>query len=396
MKKLSNNDFKNLDEIRIDILKQRIANCEDIELLESLEIPNALLSYERYKRLLILKDKPFKEAQFITIGQTNCNIVSLMVYKDGYIRPINNNSINKVKSLLNFDFNVIFNNDRFDGASFELALYMAGYCLKNNRTVKDHLVFSGVIHQNKVLTAYFDKKQKCAQKANKKLIGNISLEKAVIQSLNPKSLIIWASKDTLNVAFEPVMVGELKKRGWKNAIIKAASQIPPGCSIAFRCPATFAFGVGAKLGSTYSYEVLHFANGQYQGFTTSRKLKEIDGNTSLLEIEGNIGKIVNLTIHIASHQPGFAPVDESNVLVKTKTTGNIPISEYEEIVRQINNCINNIRKQNIVEHFNIVLSMPVAMAFALGWAVGKFIPASVYQYFVTDNKYCKVFDVNRL
>jgi len=400
MNKLTNEDFTNLNDIRINILKKRLASCDDIELLESLTIEHPELSYERYKRLLVLKGKAFREAQFVTIGQSGCSIVSLMVFNENdYATPFSKSilsSINKIKNMLESDFNVAFSFDNFDGASFELALYIAAYCLKYDRTIKDNIVFSGIINQDTIETPYFSKKQACVKKNKKRLIGNMSLQNALLESLNPKSLIIWASKEKPNTDLEPIIVGELPKRSWKNIISKTASKIVPNARLAFRCPATFAFGLAAKLGSNHSYTVLHYALGSYYDIEISRILKEVNENIELLEVDGVVNsKTINLTIHLASHQPSFAPVDGANILIKSKTIGNIAIESYVQITRQINNYINILRKQG-AEYFNIVISAPVAIAFMLGWAVGKFLPASLWQYFTKDSQYYKVFDVNKL
>ncbi|PMP65195.1 SAVED domain-containing protein [Desulfurella multipotens] len=388
----------NLNPKRLEILKEQIKNSHDIETLRNIPENYRSIYYCAKKRLFELENIAFKETEFVAIGNSKNKLIKIIVFK---AKNPNNHYTKKIKELLKFDFDAIFNDENFDGDSYNLAMYVAAYALMHNKNIKENYCFSGIIDESlKIKTPGLQEKQKYANSKNKILIGeNLNLHEILNQVFMPDRKLILARNEQLSVpGFKVLNVGNLPKIDWTSTIKQAAKFIEPFDEVAFNCPASFAFGIGAYLGSIYPYKVLHFQSGQYlQALDTDRELKTIDYNFSELVINTleSAPKELNILLHFASHEP-TAPTNKPTIKIEAKVKGNIPIENYKETTRQINNAINYLKRQYQFKKVNLVLSMPVAMAFALGCAIGKFLNASVYHYFFDSGSYFKVFNLSDL
>lgn len=395
--------LNNLNSHRKKILKDQISQTNNIQELNQIPSNISDLYYLAQKRLLELENKEYKEAEFVVIGnnQNNTKLIKLLVYDS----PKQNIYTRKIKQLLNYNFDVLFEDADFAGDSYQLALYIAAYALCYKMKIKENLVFSGALKGGSFVTEKYDEKNNFCSKLNKQLIGGeLSITEVVKQSFYPRKILIWASKEKKYYPeFQLIDIGLLPKKSWVSKIKNTKEKINPNDYLAFNGPSVFAFGLGAALGSNYSYTILQFNNGEYkEAITTSRYLKTIDNKTDKIEITEN--NVINNTecdilLHFASHAPKNPTTNQNfkqNIVIKSKVTGNISLEDYTEYVRQINVALNQIKEKYHFKTINLVLSMPVAMAFALGWAVGKFLNANLYNYFPNTASYYKVFNLTKL
>jgi hypothetical protein len=391
----------NLNNKRREILIEQIKNTHDVESLNKIPKSEDLLYYCAQKRLLELYNKPYKEAEFVGVGNRQNKFIKLLVF-EGNSEDIR---IKKIKDFLKCTFDVVFDDNNFAGDSYQLAMYVAVYALIYDRNIKENLVFSGEFKTDHFYTSKFEEKNNFCTKNKKQLIGGefLSITEVIGKSFKPRKVLIWAKDDDSKtpVGFKRIKIGTLPKQSWVNIIKKTASEILPDDYLALNGPSTFAFGLGAELGSTRSYTFLNFdySTGDYTSpIRATRNLKEINDKIDKININlDNItDKNINILFYFASHAPK-PPTNKQYIYIEAKDKkGFIPLEEYGEIVRQINSAINMIKMQYKLDSFNLVFSMPVGMAFLLGWAVGKFLNADVYNYFPDTDQYCKVFNLNEL
>lgn len=390
--------LNNLNPGKLSILIEQISQSNNIEELKSIPKDKPCVYYYSQKRLFEIEGMPFKETEFVAIGNKQNKLIKVMVFEG---KNSTNPYVKKISKLLKFDFDTIFDDLNFEGDSYNLALYIAAYALLHSKNIKENYCFSGVIDEAlNITTPSFKEKQKFANSKNKIMLGeNLSLHEILRETFYPDRKIILAKEEDLILpGFKVLKIGFLQKDDWTSIIKKTAKFIEPEDEIAFNCPSSFSFGLGAYLGSLYFYKVLHFQAGKYeQALITSRYLKAIDYNFNDLIISQpeSQSSEYNILFHFASHEP-LPPTQNPTIKIETKIKGNISSNDYEEITHQINNAINYLKREYKFEKVNLVFSMPVDMAFALGCAVGKFLNASIYHYFFESGSYFKVFDLNAL
>jgi hypothetical protein len=391
----------NLNNKRREILVEQIKNAHDVESLKKIPKSEDLLYYCAQKRLLELNNKPYKEAEFVVVGNGQNKFIKLLVF-EGNSEDIRTK---KIKDFLKCTFDVVFDDNNFAGDSYQLAMYAAVYALIYDRNIIENLVFSGGLKTDHFYTSKFEEKNNFCTKNKKQLIGGefLSITEVISKSFELRKVLIWAKDDDSKIpdGFKIIKIGILPKESWVNIIKETASKILPDDYLALNGPSTFAFGLGAELGSTRSYTFLNFdySTGDYTyPITATRNLKEINDKSDKININPDkiTDKNINILFYFASHAPK-PPTNKQNIIIEAKDKkGFIPLEEYEEIVRQINSAINMIKMQYKFDSLNLVFSMPVGMAFLLGWAVGKFLNADVYNYFPDTDQYCKVFNLNEL
>jgi len=392
----------NLNNKRREILIEQIKNTHDVESLKKIPKSEDLLYYCAQKRLLELYNKPYKEAEFVVVGNRQNKFIKLLVF-EGNSEDIRTK---KIKDFLKCTFDVVFDDNNFAGDSYQLAMYAAVYALIYDRNIIENLVFSGELKTDHFYTSKFEEKNNFCTKNKKQLIGGefLSITEVKGKSFKPRKVLIWAKDDDSEtpVGFKIIKIGILPKESWVNIIKETASKILPDDYLALNGPSTFAFGLGAELGSTRSYTFLNYSTGDYTSpITATRNLKEINNKIDKINIDdtnvdNTANKNINILFYFASHAPK-PPTNKQNIIIEAKDKkGFIALEEYGEIVRQINNAINMIKMRYKFDSFNLVFSMPVGMAFLLGWAVGKFLNADVYNYFPDTSQYYKVFNLKEL
>ena len=97
----------NLNNKRREILIEQIKNTHDVESLKKIPKSEDLLYYCAQKRLLELYNKPYKEAEFVVVGNRQNKFIKLFVF-EGNSEDIR---AKKIKDFLKCTFDVVFDDN---------------------------------------------------------------------------------------------------------------------------------------------------------------------------------------------------------------------------------------------------------------------------------------------
>lgn len=176
-------------------------------------------------------------------------------------------------------------------------------------------------------------------------------------------------------------------------------------------PAALAMGIGALLGSRNRYVLYHYQGSGGKLYhpvlrvETTRELKTQINHYKSINVEGieEVKGEVFVSLYLAGHDPrgAVARLAEgkraSMVSVTGKFEGAIPIeNDWLNIAKEISSLMLDLSARKEVKRLHVFLSLPVVISFAVGSALGKFVPASVYNWFPSENSYCEVLRLEEL
>ncbi len=159
--------------------------------------------------------------------------------------------------------------------------------------------------------------------------------------------------------------------------------------IAMNAPSALAFALGAVFGSQKPFVFYHYQNGNYKPIRVEnvRSLKERLTEYKHIDhqLEGE-GKELVVAFAIAHHDPVASVkeftqgMDSTLLVVRHKSSGNVPVEEMFEVAKESASLIQDLRSDKDYESFHFFLSVPVPVAFMVGVAFGCYNPGYVYNY----------------
>jgi len=188
--------------------------------------------------------------------------------------------------------------------------------------------------------------------------------------------------------------------------------------IAFATPASLAMGFGIKLGTKKPVILYHYQSDKYVpviDLSSAETIRIVKGMKEIEKIKYEIKNIQNtedvaVEIRLASHNltsdvENYLKANNKDyaiVNIQTLNAGNLPLpekNEWAEYISEIYTLLNDLKNQYHINRYHIFLSTPVAIAFALGMAIGHFWDTYIYNYnpkAEIKNKYFKVLEGKNL
>lgn len=176
-------------------------------------------------------------------------------------------------------------------------------------------------------------------------------------------------------------------------------------------PASLALGFGATFGSKHRIIAYQFIDSEYQPvLDLSHDIRRIkatrDGGNQYVqtEIPATLSENTAITFDLASH-----PVtgDTSSYLesigskmpiveVKNMYGGNFKEPDWSGLVQEIYNLLTLISATKEVKLIHLFQSMPVALAFGVGAALGTFTPITLYNWETQQLTYHPVLELHEI
>ncbi|OPX35834.1 hypothetical protein B1H10_00355 [candidate division KSB1 bacterium 4484_188] len=215
---------------------------------------------------------------------------------------------------------------------------------------------------------------------------------------------------------------------WKTTITKIenkfwrlAERIPGRKTYHFfmNGPATLAFAMGATIGSRNEYVFYHYmpASGRnpYHDIINFEKSDSPEGHHKLKtkikkykmihasgedKLNGMPRRDVLVALYLAGHSPVGDVTERSKqsglplIVIQSKFKGTIPLDQdWILLSQEVSSVLLDIAGRENVERLHLFLSVPLPIAFCVGSAMGKFVRATVYNYFPGLGGYEKVFNL---
>jgi len=375
---------------------------------------------------------------FPAVGNSHSCIVQGIAVPgaDNVCSPWLNVKADSVKNLIKEGFLLCFDR-KFQGNSFQASLAYS-LLFKN---VPEGFMLSGKVDEKGNFTAdRVKEKEELVRKRGFKLIteGNIFKIHEVLSGENVtvpfvvstgtppiRSFCKSANIDIKTLvkvfglsadAFSLELPAHLPPSNWRRFVNEFSQKVEnlkkvvanPFLHVGLRTPASLAFGMGASLGTgKIPVAVYHYENGRYFRVadlsTNSRKIKLRRKHLKLIGVEEltgiSSGQAV-IAIQIASHETfKRAKLFAENIkadyfYISAKNyKGAIPLDvDWTEVVSEVYSILNSIYDKGY-EKMHIVMSVPVAIAFLLGMAVGNYWHVIVYNYFRDSGGYEPVLNV---
>jgi hypothetical protein len=199
-------------------------------------------------------------------------------------------------------------------------------------------------------------------------------------------------------------------------LIKAKLKGPEIFHILLKCRIALAFGLGATVG-TWSGIILH----QEISAGDFKPVIYLD-NKAALPYHHNIHTIKNkpelpykfiqptipeelttptlVALHLASHDPGpYVKKEAKNqnlscVIIDNTYNNTLTEEDWFQPAQEVASVLRQLREQT--DELRIYASCPIALAFAIGMALGNQFPASIFHWFAEDNTYHFVLKLNKL
>lgn len=182
-------------------------------------------------------------------------------------------------------------------------------------------------------------------------------------------------------------------------------------------PSTLALALGATIGSRSEYVFYHYMAGSgnnpyHRVIDFSREefregshiLKTAVPEYRLIRVRGleKLGRTRKrealAAIHLAAHNPSGDVEKRARaegrpaIFIDSDFGGTIPLEQdWVALSREISSVILQASARANIDRLHLFLSLPLPIAFALGSALGKFVRATVYNYFTPPGEYAGVF-----
>jgi hypothetical protein len=187
-------------------------------------------------------------------------------------------------------------------------------------------------------------------------------------------------------------------------------------------PSTLSLALGATMGSRNEFTFYHYMPGTGSNpyhplidfkvaevsvgpHILKSRVKELE----FIRVSGveNIDKNKNSEALVAIYVAGHNPISDVSkrsketgipmVTIESRYEGTIPLEvDWIRISSEISSVLLNIAGNESIDRLHLFLSMPLALAFCVGTALGKFVRATVYNYFPNPGKYFEVFKLEEL
>jgi hypothetical protein len=208
---------------------------------------------------------------------------------------------------------------------------------------------------------------------------------------------------------------------WRNLIENAErnihrfSDVIPGekiYHIFIYGPASLALGLGAAFGSKRKVVVYQYLNGDYKPVINLmqdvRRIKQVTDNTEYKYIRVSYPRFFTpdlaVVLDMASHSArgdAEAYLQQNNqqmelVHVANTYGGNLTEDDWVKVVQEIYSVFHYLQSKKEVARLHVFHSMPVALAFGVGMALGNFVPVTIYNWEASEGKYYPVLKLNEV
>jgi hypothetical protein len=342
-------------------------------------------------------------------------------------------ALETVKAFLKSEVAVLFEKTGFDGNSFQAPL---AYALHAGG-IPDGIMLTGELEADGDFSAdRIAEKRKLARKEKRFLIweGNVGELSDFLkrEEVELPYLIATASSTPIQATFsrfeKAAGVRSVRGLDWKRLSVELPQELPPDnwlkfvktavenlkeltylpmvfkLHLAFKGPAALALGIGSALGAgKWSVALYHYQGGRYHRVIDGAVgIKNIPREFSRLsfreEAEGREKALLALEIagrEIESRARELARKIDADFFCAKGGTIPLQPSEWERTAAEAYRALNEVYSRGYRE-INIVLSLPVPVAFSLGMAVGNLWPVKVWHHFSGENPYRPVLELNRI
>jgi len=446
---LSNGKIKAAVEL-LKGFKDGKTELEREELLYALRSPEPKVAYWAVKALLVRNPSLMEELldvkkvsravefDFPVVGGKR-ELIRAVAFKSS--RTMTNKkdaSLFEVESFLNSKVAVFFEETEFVGSSFQAPLAYALY----GQGFPQSLLLSGSLNPNGDFEAErAEEKRKIALKNARFLVwkGNVK----ELHSLFSKELVNLPlfialgerekNRKSLELLKETYSLDCVKGIDWERLIIPLPERLPAGdwlpfvratrevflellyfpsslsLHIALKTPSALAFGSGIALGAVkLKVAIYHYEGGNYHRvinlLDSPRKIKKRVRELELLNIKSEErGKdVAVVALQIASHETegkGRQLAEELGAdffYIEAVDKGALPLKGWEKLVAEAYEALNRIYSTKNYKEINLLMSVPVPVAFALGMAVGSYWPIKVWHFFKELNGYSPVLEAREV
>lgn len=177
-------------------------------------------------------------------------------------------------------------------------------------------------------------------------------------------------------------------------------------------PASLALGLGAVFGCKHKTVIYQLHDGQYRPAIdlreNLRRIKQplIEQKYKYITVSHpqSFTQDIVLVLDMASH-PARGYVEEyinqqgwdmEVVGVVNTYGGNLTEDDWTPVVQEIYSVFNQLQAKKDITNIHLFHSMPVALAFGLGIALGNFVPVTVYNWEASEKAYQPVLKLNEL
>ena len=177
-------------------------------------------------------------------------------------------------------------------------------------------------------------------------------------------------------------------------------------------PASLALGLGAVFGCKHKTVIYQLHDGQYRPAIdlreNLRRIKRplIEQKYKYITVSHpqRFTQDIALVLDMASH-PARGYVEEyihqqgwnmEVVGVVNTYGGNLMEDDWTPVVQEIYSVFNQLQAKKDITNIHLFHSMPVALAFGLGIALGNFVPVTVYNWVAPEKTYQPVLKLNEL
>jgi hypothetical protein len=208
---------------------------------------------------------------------------------------------------------------------------------------------------------------------------------------------------------------EVQEFQHKLDLIKAKLKGPEIFHIFLKCRIALAFGLGAVVG-TWSNVILHQEiPGEFKPVIYLDNKTGLPYHHAIHTIKNRVEppyKFIQPTIperlttptlvalHLASHDPSpYVKMEAENqnlscVIIDNKYNNTLTEEDWFQPAQEVASVLRKLREQT--DELKIYASCPIALAFAIGMALGDQFPASILHFFAEDNTYHFVLKLNKL
>ena len=159
--------------------------------------------------------------------------------------------------------------------------------------------------------------------------------------------------------------------------------------IAINGASALGFSLGAVFGSQKPFVFYHFQDGRYIPIkvenvrSLKERLREYRHIDYYLEDEGKDLVVVFAFAHhdpVASVKEFTKDMDSTLLVIRHKSSGNVPVKEMFDVARESASLIQDVRTDRNFGSYHFFLSTPVSIAFMVGVAFGCYNPGYIYNY----------------
>ncbi|WP_456342258.1 SAVED domain-containing protein [Thermovibrio sp.] len=383
------------------------------------------------------------EFEFPVVGSKNKMVKAIAFKSSKEVKNKKDASLEPVKEFLNSEVAVFFEETNFSGSSFQapLAYALLAGGIPEKVAISGKLESSGDFIADRV-----KEKRKLARKLRKFLIwkGNVKELHTLLSQKEIELPFLIATipyeevKATFKLLQETAGVKTVKGLDGERLSVVLPPKLPAGrweefvkrvveslrevreltyspikakIHLGIRAPSALAFAIGATLGAgKIPLAIYHFENQNYYKLIDlidsprkiKRRIRTLSRFTMKSELKGKKKAVVAL--QIASHETEkraralAEELDADFFYAEHKNKGALPKepSEWEETVAEAYEVMNRVYNSSEYEEINLLMSVPVAIAFALGMAVDNYWPIKVWQYFKEKGDYLPVLELPKL